>query len=425
MAKLARTLALHATLVAAGAIATGNAQPAIPLRTVAPPIASTREPLGLNLGLKQLSDGRLLFNDAGNRRLLLFDATLTTFTVVADTTGRAKLNYGRSARPFVAYLGDSSLIVDFSSASILVLDGTGTVARVAAPPKATDIGFLSSSRVLVDPTGSLVYRASYPVQRRVGFSPPGEYVDRQVDSAPVVRASFVTRSVDTIARIKLNVLLTSRRSVPLTGSEIRVEAVIAPFTYVDDWTVTSDGTIAVVRGADYHIDWINADGSGESTPKMSFAWLRVSDDEKRRLADSARAAEEAKIDSLIGPRASRRPYGGISFRSDVDGTARSYTNNATFVSASPAEIPDYFPPIRAGAVQADHDGNVWIVPNTAVRPASGGLVYDDVNRRGDITERVELPAQRSIAGFGRAGLLYLMWRDDKSVWHLEATRVIR
>ena len=33
-----------------------------------------------------------------------------------------------------------------------------------------------------------------------------------------------------------------------------------------------DGSVAILRGRDYHIDWINADGSRVSSPKMPFDW---------------------------------------------------------------------------------------------------------------------------------------------------------
>ena len=106
-----------------------------PVRNTAHPIASAPEAVGRNLGLKEMVDGRLLYNDADHRRLLLFDPALSTYRIVADTTGLHGFKYGDAAAQLIPYLGDSSLFVDFASRSLLVLDCSGSVARVMAPPK--------------------------------------------------------------------------------------------------------------------------------------------------------------------------------------------------------------------------------------------------------------------------------------------------
>ena len=37
---------------------------------------------------------------------------------------------------------------------------------------------------------------------------------------------------------------------------------------VDDWAVTDDGAIAIIRGRDYHIDWVDADNHITSSAKI-------------------------------------------------------------------------------------------------------------------------------------------------------------
>ena len=48
------------------------------------------------------------------------------------------------------------------------------------------------------------------------------------------------------------------------------------------------GSIALVRAHDYHIDWINADGTTASTPKMPYDWRRLTDADKQAKVDSAK-----------------------------------------------------------------------------------------------------------------------------------------
>lgn len=87
------------------------------------------------------------------------------------------------------------------------------------------------------------------------------------------------------------------------------------------------------------------------------------------------------------------------------------------------EIADYYPAIRLGAAMADLDGNLWILPTTSTQSKAGELVYDVVNAKGQLSFRLRVPKGRSIAGFGRNGVLYLM-RQDGNGWLLERTKII-
>jgi hypothetical protein len=76
--------------------------------------------------------------------------------------------------------------------------------------------------------------------------------------------------------------------------------------------------------------------------------------------------------------------------------------------ASPADIVDYYPPMRAGAARPDRDGNLWILTATSAQSKAGELVYDVVNTKGELFQRVRFPVGRSLAGFGPGGVVYLM-----------------
>jgi hypothetical protein len=74
---------------------------------------------------------------------------------------------------------------------------------------------------------------------------------------------------------------------------------------------------------------------------------------------------------------------------------------------SPSDLPDYYPPIlQSGLMKADFRGNVWILPSTTAQ-IGRGLLYDVVNRKGELVERVRLPEGRALEGFGRNGAVYL------------------
>lgn len=108
--------------------------------------------------------------------------------------------------------------------------------------------------------------------------------------------------------------------------------------------------------------------------------------------------------------------------SDGGPTPRSESASAvpsadvTVEVVDPSDLPDYYPPLqRTGMVRTDSQGNLWILPATSSLAGQGpqapqGLVYDIVNREGQLVQRVQrvrLPAGRTLEAFGRDGNIYL------------------
>ena len=79
-----------------------------------------------------------------------------------------------------------------------------------------------------------------------------------------------------------------------------------------------------------------------------------------------------------------------------------------------SKMPDYEPPISPGSARADLDNNLWIVPRTAIGGGTGGLIYDVVNRKGEIVERVRLPKGRALVGVGPNGVVYMVNANEKT-----------
>lgn len=180
----------------------------------------------------------------------------------------------------------------------------------------------------------------------------------------------------------------------------------------DEWAVLSDGTIAMIRGVDYHIDWFTPNGNRWSDPPMPFPWRRVSDHEKRVLIDSAERAD------AVAARAGVNRYAVGTINSE----ARKRMVQPTVEYAAPEDLADRYLPMRSAAVLADEDANLWIL-TTASPSANKGLVYDVVNKRGILTRRVRLPADRTVVGFGPEGIVYMAARTSPTAWVLERTSV--
>jgi hypothetical protein len=93
------------------------------------------------------------------------------------------------------------------------------------------------------------------------------------------------------------------------------------------------------------------------------------------------------------------------------------------VSVPISDIPDFYPPIRRNSAMADADGNLWILPTTSAQSQHGELVYDVVNPKKGLFQRVRMPVGRSIAGFGKGGVLYLQSGDMANGFHLERVKL--
>jgi len=458
-----------AVMIAVGVPASAQQLP--PIRQIGAVVASTGEKLGAVSAIRQLSDGRVLLNDIVGRRVLLFDSTLKSFTLVADTTSATSNAYGVRPGGLIPFRGDSTLFVDPASLSMLVIDGNGKIARVMSVPRASDANWLVGGPFGspgFDPQGRLVYRSpprpDFAARRAAGggssrpeFTPPVI-----PDSAPLVRVDLATRKLDTLAffktpRVQMNVTRTA-------DGGINMSPTINPLPVIDDWGILADGTVAVVRGRDYHIDWITPDKSITSSTKIPFEWERLSDTAKVAFVDSTRKAFEAarasgnmagtfggmlggaptiRIGGGDGPPGAPGARGTPGAAQDVPARGAATTTTVTAGGTAtvttggpgagnpmggqqiqinfvdPAELPDYKPAFQPNATRVDAEGNLWI---RTTQNEKGWPVYNVVNRKGELIDRVQLPAGRVIAGFGSGGHIYLGYREG-DVARLEKARV--
>jgi hypothetical protein len=302
----------------------------------------------------------------------------------------------------------------------------------------------------VDAKGRLVFRASRIPQLPPSASAPGMGIS---DSIAIVRADLDARRADTIARYAKPLMRITTE--PSSDGSSAVVYASDPLQPADEWAVLSTGAIAIVRGHDYHVDWIQPDGVVSATAKLPFDWVHFTDENKQRLADSVRTAQSSLL-SLGYPDAEVRlrysvpcetgspgeggggrgggRSGGGGGGSDTPppggrNSCMSMTTGAGIGGLPPlpalvdllraSPVADYEPPVRIGGVLPDRDGNLWLLPPRSKFSRKGELVYDIVNAKGVLFQRVRLPLGRSIAGFGKGGVVFLTTGDMTSGYTLE------
>ena len=246
----------------------------------------TTETFGAVLGLKQAPDGKVLVNDARRRQLKLYDSALTTFAIVRDSMPGSATSYGRLGTPLIPYRGDSSVIADWSAATMLVLDAHGQVVRGLDIPARGMMGIANTGYTGIDDRGRLIMRG-----QRVGIRPDGSGM--YSDSVPILRADLDQRRIDTIGRVNRPIMrLTTERG---SDGKMSIAYTLDPLRSVDEFAVLSNGSVAFVRGHDYHVDWFRGDEPLTPTAKVPFDWKRRTEDDKTRLMDSLRLAQNALL----------------------------------------------------------------------------------------------------------------------------------
>ncbi|HEY2824224.1 MAG TPA: hypothetical protein VGI83_01635 [Gemmatimonadales bacterium] len=399
--------------VPAAALAQKPAFP--PVRPVGPITNVSRDSLASIFSAIPLANGRVYVNDIAAHRVLLFDSTLSSMTVVADSIGGSANAYGNRPAAILPFHGDSVLLTSPGTASVQVLTPSGTFGRTIAMPPSTNglLGVVGGGGV--DANGRLLYVMLAKLPTMVPLPPgdTGSVTMTTPDSSFVVRWDLGLRKLDTVTVIRVP----HNRTTINRGPRGFASALTAyPFQIVDDWTVLPGGGLAVVRGRDYHIEWMSPDGHWTSTPRTPFTWQHLDDTEKRRLIDSTVTRLQFWNDSMMDAMAAK--MGAANGRG---GRGAATVNHPTFLPSDVADVPDYRPAILAsGAVRADADGNLWVF--TSAPTIDRRVVYDVVNQEGELVDRVQLPRNRALAGFG-PGVIYMSVLDSNKVAHLERARV--
>lgn len=384
------------TIVLMAAARSAPRQSQIPIRSVAVLTTSDSGVVSSVYAVHARSDGSVLLDDAVRHRLLLFDSALKRYRVLADTAHESASTFGLGPGGLLPFPGDSTAFVDRMSQTLVIVGGHGNLGRTIALPRPSDSPTLSGSTNGVPgfaKDGRLYYKGTL-LTTRMGQPEAGDPALQWPDSAPIVRADLDSRRIDTIALVRIP---QQRVRVRFIERKLLATTILNPVPVTDEWAYFPDGTVAIVRGHDYHIDWYFPTGSQRSTPRMPFDWRRIDERDKHRIVDSVQHLLDSAYDAAVARAAMT---GGR-------GTPNAMGPQQKGEVVRPDELPDYYPAVRvSGQMRVDPDNHLWILPTTS-RQASGGLVYDIVNRDGQVMERVRLPEGRVLQGFGPGGTLYM------------------
>jgi hypothetical protein len=410
--------ALAAVMCAAPLAAQQPAQP----RNLPAPDATYSEPFSMVSvgGVRELSNGRVIVTDPRDKILQQIDFRGGS-AVTIGREGSGPAEFGMPMRVFGAP-SDTTFLFDPLNQRFMVIDPTAkpvTTFRVeperpapqtdsrARPvpggggPQRTVIGGTSFFARTSDAMGRL-----YAETPGFAMGPDGPVTS---DTAALIRYDRASGKLDTMTFVKLQ-----PQNTQVSGGQNNMRVTVGgsnPLTPRDEWTVFPDGKIAVVRVADYHVDWILPNKSVVRSAPIRFTPLRVGDADK---------AEEEALRNR-----NRQNQMSVSMSMGAGGAQRS-ASMGPGPNAPPLtpleDWPDVKPPFRAGAasVQARPNGELWV--RRTERAGAKGTLYDVINSQGAVSHQVRIPDGWTLVGFGN-GTVYTTKLDEDDLVYLQRHRL--
>lgn len=375
-------------------------------RTLGAPDATYEEPFSLvGAGnVRELSDGRVIVADPRDKLLQVIDLEKGS-SVAIGREGSGPAEFGMPMRLFDAP-GDTTLLYDPVNSRYLVIAGTMPVSTFrmdaggTAGPRGMRMGLTVASAT--DAKGRLYFQAS-----GITAGPDGR--PQPADSAAIVRYDRGTQRSDTLAWVKL-----PANNVQTSGNARNTRVMIGaanPLTPRDAWTVFPDGRVAIVRAADYHVDWVSPAGKTVSSPAIKYAPVRMTRadiDEEEALRDRARQSSVRMSMANVNGQVSRSASIGPE------------------PNAAPLEPLDNWPDVKpafrpgSGTVWARPNGELWV--QRTEKAGTKGTLYDVIDAKGAVTHSVRVPEGWRVVGMGD-GTVYTTKLDEDDLAYLQRHRL--
>ncbi len=355
-----------------------GAEAQVPERNLTAPDARFPEAFGMVGGLRELRDGRILVADPLGQALMVINLQTGT----ADTIGRVGAGPGEYKQPDAVFAlpGDSTLLVDLGNGRLTVLApdlSFGETTPIAqGQPQAG--GAMAGMNVVlprgVDEQGRVYFQAL-----GMGMRPGGQLPD----SAAIMRWDRATGAFEQMGQVKL-----LERRTETSGGRGNMMARLrqTPLSPQDGWGVGWNGRVAAARSGGYYLEWIEPDGRRVRGDDVSYRPVRIRQAEKERWVEGTSSSGlMIGMDMNNGVRTMSFGRGGGRMGGAGDSDVDDY------------DWPDAMPAFVAGGVRVTPEGDAWVRRSV---PAGGDAVFDVFGADGQLKERITLPADSRIAGFG-------------------------
>jgi hypothetical protein len=382
-----------------------------PERTLGEPTVIGAEPFRNIASVRELSDGRLLVVERGpldaltrgmmsafvargarggrggrggrgagpdsasprpeppHARVLVFDAKLQGATPVGEE-GTAPGDY-QQPQTLIRDAADTTLLLDLGRGDLAVIDPNARIVGTKPVPGG-GAALLGIGGIAIDHAGRLLFESREQVTRNT----PRGMESGFADSTAITAFDFRTEATIPVAHVRVagtTALMEADSSAP---GRMKMHAKMVPFPVIDDWVMMPDGTLAIIRGSDLHIDWIAPNGKMRSTRPIAYARQEVSDSDKALFRHRIGLTDSMPM--LFG--------------------------RLSITEAEPDSFPHFKPPFSTRDAKAALDGTIWI-PSKIISPAAPAG-YAIIGPDGRVREIVHFAKGQRLLGFGK-GVAYV------------------
>jgi hypothetical protein len=378
----------HISLLAALLLVSVAQAQQVQVKDLPKPVKEIEDPFSLISGAIELKSGQVMMVDAVEMDLVLVDFAKGTRTILGRK-GSGPGEY-RAIGALLRAPGDSIWIFD-AAQQRWVTWGPDLKAGATMPMMTFDqsTGTALTAPMVGDAKGNL-YASGMTINIGRGGGAGRANMQMDIpDSVGLVRVNPRDAAQRTqITRVKF----------PVSGKPEMKQVAERAFKYTmafpglvtaDAWTVFPDGRIAVIRGANYTVEFIAPDGKVSTQTRIPYTPIPVSEADKTAEMDEARRAANEQIKA-----AKKMMPAGITM---------------DFEMTPPASWPSTYPPISPLAALASPDGRVWV--RRAIPAREGREQWDVIDQAGKLVARWKLPPKTTLIGIG-AGVVYAARTDE-------------
>lgn len=386
---------LHRTVTVAAlafAVATPLAAQQVPLRDLPKPTREIEDPFSAVTGITEIRPGQVVVVDATEVTVTHLDFA----TQAKKTIGRTGSGPGEYTNPIgvIRLPGDTLLVFDAQAGSggaamrlvkFLPNLAAGTTMNMMAF-NTVDTSVVQGT-IFVDRAGHF-----YSTSIKLIMGPTGP---TPADSMQLVRFDLAATPTFT----KLGAIRTPQsgnQERRAEGNRIIVRVPFNGLSLADAWTLLPDGTIAIIRGKGYTVEFLGRDGKTTGPFSIPYERIRVTEADRKAELDFQREqlnSVKAMINKSMPP----------NLVLDIDITP-------------PPSWPAEYPPIAAIVAWPTPSGQVWV--RRAVPARLDREQWDVIDRSGKLVQRWQLPPKTRLVMVGN-GSVYTVRTDEDDLQYLQ------
>jgi hypothetical protein len=381
------------------AVAAPLAAQAVPVRDLPKPVTEVEDPFSMIGGsVVELRGGKVLMIDAVDAELYVVDFADGSRTMLGRT-GSGPGEY-RLPAALLRVVGDSVWVLDAAQMRLVAFNPDLSPGRTIPFMTFDQASSSALTMPFVGDRAGRVYASSMSINMAQGS---GQMRMQIPDSVTITRVDVRDQKVRApLAKVRFPTSGTPEMQQVGQG-QLKYKMAFPGLVAADSWTVFPDGRVAIVRGADYSVEFIAPDGKRSAPVRVAYTRIPVTKaDQDAEMAEARRQMEEQ------GKAAQKAMPAGVSMQ---------------FELTPPESWPSHYPAITPMQMFASPDGDLWVRRSIPFR--QGREQWDVIDATGKLVASWRLPARTTVVGVGANGTVYTARSDEDDLRYAQKVSVPR